>query len=239
MKRTVLALLSATLLPLSLNMPTADAYHMHDYKLGNVEVYGGFNVTPYNTLGVPDKHVQYSGGEKRLEYYGAMVGLGGNWAFEYRYANNNLDSHLHFSDVGYTVPPAMDRQDFTGEVSTQEYRLRYKVNRYLTVHIEDYHVDGKATLGALGSVSAKHDRILVGAQYGRTFDKRAKSAWWVGVGLGDRLQHAEIGVTYGINAHLNLDVSYQYTNVDRIANIHGMNMAVASQGIYTGLSYRF
>lgn len=236
MKRNILAFLSATLLPLSLNMPAAEAYHMHDYKLGNVEVYGGFNVTPYNTLGIPDKDVKYSGGETRLPYYGIVVGLGGKWAAEYRYANNDLDSHLNFADVG-AYPDI--KIPFDGEVATKEYRLKYQVNKFLNVFVEDYHVDGKGNLNILGPMEAHHDRLVIGAQYGRTFDKRAKSAWWVGLSAGDRIQHVEAGVTYGINHHLNLDISYQYTNVDRIAPVAGMNLAVSSQGIYTGLSYRF
>lgn len=236
MKRTSIAILSFSALSLAVNMPAADAQHMYDYSLGHVEIYGGINATPHNTLGIPDKGVYYSGGEDRKPYYGIIVGLGGRWSAEYRYADNNLDSHLNFADVGGQPNTP---QPFDGDVSTHEYRLRYQVNRYLSVHIEDYHVEGKGSLGALGNLNANHDRLLVGAQYGRPFDKKGNSAWWVGIGLGDRIQHAEAGVTFSINKHLNFDVSYQYTNVDRIANSHGMNLAVSSQGIYTGFSYCF
>lgn len=235
MKSTGVVIISLSALALVTCIPVASAQHMYDYSLGHVEIYGGINATPYNTLGIPDKSVYYSGGEDRKVYYGIIVGLGGRWSAEYRYADNNLNSHLNFADVG--GPDA--RQPFDGDVSTEEYRLHYQVNRYLSVHIEDYHVKGSGNLSSLGRLNANHDRVLIGAQYGRPFDKKGKSAWWVGIGLGDRVQHAEAGVTFSINKHLNFDVSYQYTNVDRIAESHGMNLAVSSQGLYTGLSYCF
>ena len=57
------------------------------------------------------------------------------------------------------------------------------------------------------------------------------------MGFGSNMQHYEAGIGYGLTENLDLDLSYQYTQVKNFGGDNGLN--ITAKGLYAGLSFKF
>lgn len=261
MNKKYLATAIALTIPFIINTDTAQAQHMYRHDLGQVEVYGGvhwnplteleLNLNPVPAFGAPASSNKFSGGENNQAYYGVKFGLGGKFSAEYR-ASKNVSERM--VDITALIPHGgmTADVDFSGRVTTQEYRLNYHPDYHWTFYIEDDHVEGHAKVYSpllhnipfVGQdtliMESKSDRFMAGFTYGRSIGHG--TAAWVGGAIGEGLRRLEAGVTYSINKHTSIDFSYQYNAIDDLVNSDALGIKsinVSNRGFYTGLSYWF
>jgi len=194
----------------------AFAAPLENYDAGKAEVNIGTSALPAMSIGGDGANTTTSGVKHRI-YGGATVGLGHKLALQYRYTDSQMK-------------PNEEEVNFR----TQEYNLRYKVDKNVSIYAGEMH----ARLGLTGPDSGEISRNIfqVGAQYQAPISKRLVG--WGAMGFGSNMQHYEAGIGYKVADNLDLDLMYQYTEVKDFKTDVGSD-AVTSKGLYAGLSFKF
>jgi opacity protein-like surface antigen len=187
----------------------AFAAPLENYHAGKAEVNVGTSVVPAMNISA-NGNVEKSDVKHRVEG-GATVGIGHNFALQYRY----MDSQMKPSGSEYNF-------------RTQEYNIRYKLDKNVSVYAGQLH----ARAEDVGSGSATRNLIQAGVQYEAPVAKNMTG--WASMGFGKDLQHYEAGVGYALMDNLDLDVFYQYTQVKNIQSVD-----FTAKGLYAGLSFHF
>lgn len=193
----------------------AFAAPLENYDAGKAEVNIGTSALPAMSLGSNGKTI--TSDVKHRIYGGATVGLGHKLALQYRYTDSQMKPNE--AEVNFR---------------TQEYNLRYKVDKNVSIYAGQMH----ARLGVTGPTTAEVSRNVfqVGAQYQAPISKRLVG--WGAMGFGSNMQHYEAGIGYKVADNLDLDLMYQYTEVKDFKD-DGDNVAATSKGLYAGLSFKF
>lgn len=200
-------------LGLSLSTAAACAAPLEDYSVGKAEVNVGTTLAPAMATS-QNGHTDKGSVKNRIEG-GATVGLGHNMAFQFKYVDNQQKPNS---------------SEFN--LRTQEYNLRYKVDKNLSAYVGQMH----ARFEAKGFGNATRNTLQAGVQYETKLGKNVTG--WAGMGFGSNLQHYELGVGYALTQNIDLDLSYQYTQVKDF-HIAGTNVDSTGKGLYAGLSFKF
>ncbi len=190
----------------------ACASPLQDYSAGKAEVNVGTTVAPAMATGVGGGKAVREEAKNKIEG-GATVGLGNKLALQFKY----VDSQQKPSGNDYRL-------------RTQEYNLRYKVDKNVSLYAGEMHARG-----AVNDWNATRNIFQGGVQYETAMGKNVTG--WAGMGFGSDMQHYEAGVGYALTSNLDLDLSYQYTQVKNIGGNNAVDMT--AKGLYAGLSYKF
>ena len=223
MKKVLLGLVVG----MSLSTAAAGASPLEDYSLGRAEINVGTAVIPAmavtTALEGMGSSTDKTDARNRIEG-GATVGLGHNLALQFKY----VDSQRKPGDAEYNM-------------RTQEYNLRCKLDKNVSVYVGELHARFAMKYAGKES-SASRNMLQAGVQYEAKLGKNLTG--WAGMGFGSNLQHYELGLGYALTKNLDLDLSYQYTQVkDFTQNLAGagdeFRRDVTAKGLYAGLSYKF
>lgn len=187
---------------------------LQDYSVGKGEVNVGTTLALAMATGSHDGGTVKSDVKNKLQG-GASIGLGKNMALQFKYSDAEQK-------------PSDDDICFR----TQEYNLRYKLDKNVSVYAGDMH----ARLANEDVFSATRNIFQVGVQYEAPLSKSMTG--WVAMGFGSNMQHYEAGVGYALAQNLDLDLSYQYTQVKDF-DLGGSKVDSTMKGLYAGLSFRF
>ena len=190
----------------------AFASPLQNYEAGKAEVNVGTTI-------IPAMATSASGGTSKTDVKnkiegGATVGLGHNLALQFKYVDSQQKPYYEYN------------------MRTQEYNLRYQVDKNVSVYAGQMH----ARFGAKSSsreVSATRNIFQAGVQYEAPIGKNVTG--WAGMGFGSGMQHYEAGIGYALTENLDLDLSYQYTQVKNFAD----TVDCTAKGLYAGLSFKF
>ena len=204
----------------------ASASPLTDYSQGKVAI--DISVRPSNDI--KESNLGNFDGKTSYEY-GLAVGLGNNFAVQYK--NYNPQS----KDVALFGTTA------NGKLDTQEFNVLYKVDKNLTVFT--------------GITQAKSIYNINGVG---TFTGETKSNWQVGVtgqtSLGDKVtgyatiaagqdtSAYKIGASYAIDKNLDFDVFYGQNKYNKVKYNSDLGSAIADanytvKGIGYGVTYKF
>ncbi len=195
------------LMGMTLCAGTSFASPATNYAPGAVTIEAGINAAPSMKVGDAD------GDDKSRPYAGVTVGLGSNFALQYKYSDNKVND--------------LDGSGFHAGMKTQEYNIAYQAGPNTYVYAGDMSCKGTGVLS-----SSSDDRFQVGVRY--VAPAGDKTNWWVGGAVGDSLWRAEIGASYAVAPNVDWDLSYQYTQV----NDYHDAVDVKTQGLYTGLTFK-
>ena len=190
----------------------AMASPLNDYSMGKGEVNVGTTLAPAMATGA-NGYTTKSDVKNKLQG-GATVGVGRNLALQFKYSD--AEQKPSNQDIRFR---------------TQEYNLRYKVDKNFSVYAGDMH----ARL-ANDYAAATRNIFQVGVQYETPLGKNLTG--WAAIGLGSNLQHYEAGVGYALAQNVDLDLSYQYTQVKDF-EVSGTKLDSTMKGLYAGLSFKF
>ena len=195
----------------------AFASPLQNYDAGKAEVNVGTTLAPAMASG-SDNGETFKSDVKNKINGGATVGLGRNLALQFKY----VDSQQKPSGTELNM-------------RTQEYNLRYKVDKNVSVYAGEMHARA-GVKNSFVDASATRNIFQAGVQYEAPLSKNVTG--WAGMGFGSNMQHYEAGIGYALTENLDLDLSYQYTQVkDFERNDRKYNTTV--KGLYAGLSFKF
>ena len=201
---------------ISMSLSTvAFASPLQNYDAGKVEVNVGTTIAP--AMSTSNNSGSVNTDVKNKIEGGATVGLGNNLAVQFKY----VDSQQKPSGTEFNM-------------RTQEYNLRYKLNENVSLYAGHMH----ARFGIKNNaVDAATTRSLFqgGVQYEAAISKNLTG--WAGMGFGRDLQHYEAGLGYALAENVDLDLSYQYTQVKHFGGDNGVDCT--AKGLYAGLSFKF
>ena len=190
----------------------AFASPLQNYEAGKVEINVGTTLAPAMAT-TSNGGTSKSDVKNKIEG-GATVGLGHNLALQYKYVDSQQKPNDEYN------------------MRTQEYNLRYKLDKNVSVYAGQMH----ARFGAKSSsaeVSATRNIFQAGVQYEAALGRNLTG--WAGMGFGSDMQHYEAGLGYALTQDLDLDLSYQYTQVKKFAD----TVDCTAKGLYAGLSFKF
>ena len=202
---------------MSLSTAVACASPLEDYSLGKAEINVGTTLVPAMATTYGNKTTK-DDVKNRIEG-GATVGLGHNFALQFKYVDSQQKPR------GNEI-----------NMRTQEYNLRYKVDKNFSVYAGEMHAR-RAFKGHGVDVSSTRNIFQAGVQYETKLGKSLTG--WAGMGFGSDMQHYELGLGYALTQNLDLDLSYQYTQVKGFATNTGLQSDVTAKGLYAGLSFKF
>ena len=186
---------------------------LQNYEAGKVEVNVGTTLAPAMATSM-NGSTSKSDVKNKIEG-GATIGLGHSLALQFKYVDSQQKPTNEFN------------------MRTQEYNLRYKVDKNISVYAGQMH----ARFGAKSShaeASATRNIFQAGIQYEAPLGKNVTG--WAGMGFGSGMQHYETGIGYAFTKNLDLDLSYQYTQVKDFTN---ETVDCTAKGLYAGLSFKF
>lgn len=206
-------LLLATVMGLTLAASTAMAAPLDDYSAGKVAVDVGFNWGSKTKL---DSDVD-SISNKPAMNAGVTVGLGNKMAVQYKYDNWQTK----------TVYNEIDSVQFGYQ--KHQLNLMYQVAPGISPYVGWRHDKGNMNVSDLGTLSGSDNILQVGVLGQLKFANNKAKLWGdIAVGTKNR-QSYEVGVGYEVVKNIDLNVTYQYNNID----------SVKVQGMTTGVTYKF
>lgn len=229
MKKKIIGILAVSSLVTSLGF----AAPLNDYSQGKVAVdvsarpSGDFKVSGSALDGTYDGRTNWE--------YGLTVGLGNNFAFEYKNFNpKSKDYHYDLSGFPSTM---------NGKLDTQEFNILYKVDNNFTVFT------------GVNTVKSKY------SLFGVDFDGNNKTNWQLGVtgqtpigknltgyatvAAGQDSSSWRIGAAYAIDKNLDFNVFYAQNKYDDVkydstlASAVGRDADYKIKGMGYGLTYKF
>lgn len=179
-----------------------------DYSQGKVAL--DVTVKPSNDLEGANLSLD---GKKNTFNYGLTVGLGNNFAFQYK--NNRGDSKdypINTVVSGYAINGSI-----SSELKAQEFNMLYKVDKNLSAFIG--YTDAKASIQASGTVNGIPSageisgKSVKGYQVGliATTALDDKTTAYGVLGLGNKINSYEIGLGYALSKDVDLNLFYNDT----------------------------
>ena len=150
------------------------------------------------------------------------LGLGNNWAVQYRYFQPESAATDFGAPLGMTL-----------KMRTNEYNVLYKLDKNIAAfagYVTAQETDGYPGLATYTSETRK--LWQVGFAGSAAIGK--KTTLWGTVGLGRDLTNCELGVGYAITPNLDINVSYRSLNVNDLDGFE-----VKAKGLGFGVTLKF
>ena len=218
---------------------TASAAPADSYDAGKVSVDLGTALSP--TLDVSPGN---SFDAKNNFYGGVTVGLGHNFALQYKYDKTEAkEVNTYYDASGYT-------EKDNGKVTVNTVNVLYKVNPAVSAYVGNRHAagemhnqwgyydyDGSFVSDAETRISASKNYAQAGV-IGQV--KLAKDlSGWGDLGIGPDLLTCELGVGYHITSNLAANVSYDYAKYKDLASYAGHDFDITTKGWKAGITLSF
>lgn len=216
MKKRVLA----TIVAISAISSVGFASPMTDYSQGNVAV--DLSVRASNHTDMDGN----SGDGKTANFnYGLTVGMGDNWAFQYK--KDNADSKTFTEGGGNTGHT---------ELESNQYNVLYKLDQNLSAFVGLTNTKAKYRMNA----SLDTDNA-VGYQVGLvgTMPLAPKLTGYASLGLGNKITDYQIGLGYEVFQNVELNVGYQDTKFKKLHYSGESDFDYKAHGMTYGLTYKF
>lgn len=161
--------------------------------------------------------------DNKYNFDGAVtLGLGNNWAFQYRY----FQPESAATDFG--GPPTM-----TVKLATNEFNVLYKLDKNIAAFAGYATAQETDGFTGLGTITYETKKLWqVGFTGSAAIGKR--TTLWGTVGLGRDLTNCELGVGYAITPNLEFNVNYRSLTIN---DIEGAD--VKAKGLGFGVTLKF
>lgn len=196
-------LLLATVIGVTLCASTAMAAPLSDYSTGKVAVDVGFNwSSKFDDIST-----------KPAMNAGITAGLGNNTAIQYKYDNWQSETFGNNAQLGY---------------QKHQVNLLYQVMPGLSPYVGYRRENGNLNVGG-ATMTSDHNIIQVGV-VGQLKLSGDRAKIWGDIAVGNKnRQSYELGAGYEFMRNTDLNVTYQYNNLD----------GVKIKGFTTGVTYKF
>lgn len=225
MKKKVLGMVAA----LSLITSVGFAAPLNDFSQGKVAI--DVSARPSGDIKVSDSTGSATYDGKTNWEYGVTVGLGNNFAFEYKNFNpKSKDYNLS----GYTA---------NGKLDTQEFNILYKVDKNFTVFTGVNTVKSEYSVGGLDLDGDSETNWQLGVTGQAPIGKNLTG--YATVAAGQDSHSWKIGAAYAIDKNLDFNLFYaenKYNKVkynDNLATGFGNDADYTVKGMGYGLTYKF